>query len=190
LHDRSLVIDHATSIDPEFVIVYYYLNYKHEGSQDIKTIISSLVSQLLVKIPALWPAVDRLYKKCEATRRKPSIEDAISPLFDLETPSKVIIAIDALDEASNSTRDALLKLLSSLCEVGFRAFLTSRPTINIRQLRTCTTVVDITAQKRDLEIYTTTRLEENENVQEVLEDRASTVVNQMVDLMVSQAAGM
>jgi hypothetical protein len=189
-YDRSLVIDHAASVDPEFAIVYYYLNYKHEGSQDVETIISSLVSQLLVKVPALWPAVDRLYKKCETIQRKPSIEDAISPLFDLENPSRVIIAIDALDEASNSTRDTLLKLLSKLCDVGFRAFLTSRPTINITQLRTYATVVDSTAQKRDLEIYASTKLQANENVQEVLGDLASTVVTQMVDLMVSQAAGM
>jgi hypothetical protein len=143
-----------------------------------------------LKFPALWPTVDRLYKKCETLQRKPSVEDAISPLFDVEKPSKVIIAIDALDEASNSTRDTLLKLLSKLCDVGFRAFLTSRPAINIRQLRTYATVVDITAQKRDLEIYASTRLQANENVQEVLGDLASTVVTQMVDLMVSQAAGM
>jgi hypothetical protein len=190
LCNRSLLIDHAASIDPEFVIVYYYLNYKHEGSQDAETIIFSLVSQLLVKVPVLWPAVDRLYKKYETLQCKPSVEDTIGLLFDLENSSKVIIAIDALDEASSSTRDTLLKLLSKLCDVGFRVFLTSRPAINIRQLRSYATVVDITAEKRDLEIYASTRLHANENVQEVLGDLASTVVTQMVNLIVSQAAGM
>jgi hypothetical protein len=170
--------------------VYHYLNYKHEGSQDAETIIFSLVSQLLVNIPTLWPAVDRLYEKYETLQRKPSVEDTTGLLLGLENPSKVIVAIDALDEASNSTRDILLKQLSKLCDLGFRVFLTSRPAISIRQLRSYATVVDITADKGDLEIYANTVLQSNENVQEVLGDLASTVVPQMVELIVSQAAGM
>jgi hypothetical protein len=189
LCNRSLVIDNAASVDPEFVVMYYYFNYKH-GSQDAETIIFSLVSQLLLKIPALWPAVDTIYEKCETLQRKPSVEDAAGLLLDLKDPSKVIIAIDALDEASDSTRNTLLTQLCKLCDAGFRIFLTSRPAINIGQLRSHTTVFDITADKRDLEIYASTRLQANENVQEILGDLASTVVTQLVNLIVSQAAGM
>jgi hypothetical protein len=103
------------------------------------------VSQLLLKIPALWSAVDTLYKRCETLQRKPSVEDAAGLLFDLREPSKVIIAIDALDEASDSTRNTLLTQLCKLCDAGFRIFLTSRPAINIGQLRSHATVVDVTA---------------------------------------------
>jgi hypothetical protein len=188
--NRSLVIDHAVLINPELVIAYYYINYKHEASQGTEMIIFSLLSQVLVKIPALWPAVDRLYTKCESLQCKPAVEDAIGLMANVENPSMVILAIDALDEASNPTRDTLLKLLCKLCGIGFRVFLTSRPAINIGQLQSYTSVVDITAEKADLERYATTRLEANENVQETLGDLASTVVPQMVDLIVSEAAGM
>jgi hypothetical protein len=51
-------------------------------------------------------------------------------------------------------------------------------------------VVDITAEKLDLEIYASTALQSNENAQEVLGDLAITVIAQMVDLIISQAAGM
>ena len=54
-HCRSLFVDKASVIDPECVVSYYYLNYKHQNSQTPENILLSLLSQLLKDIPELWP---------------------------------------------------------------------------------------------------------------------------------------
>ena len=150
----------------------------------------SLLSQLLAKLPELWTQLDKLYESCEKLQSRPTLEDALDILLHIKNPSEVIFAIDALDEASVPCRDQLLQHLNKLAEVGFRILLTSRPDVNLRQLRSHSIIINITAQKEDLEVYTTQRLQESMNVQDILEGYGESVIRQLVDLVISHAAGM
>jgi hypothetical protein len=191
LFNRSLVIDHATtSIDVNAAIAYYYFNYKHQDSQKAEVVLFSFLSQLLAKLPGLWPQLDKLYETCEKLQSRPALEDALDILLNIKNPGEVIFAIDALDEASVSCRDNLLQHLNKLAEVGFRILLTSRPDVNLRQLQSRSIIIDITAQEEDLEIYATQRLQESMNVQDILEGYGESVIKQLVELVVSHAAGM
>lgn len=188
--DSCLVIDHATATDTGFIVAYYYLNYRHEGSHNIEVIVSCLVSQLLLQIPALWPSVNLLYRKYESNRREPSFEEFISLLLSLQDPSQIMIVIDALDETSDSTRTAFSGLFKQLSATGIRLFVTSHPIINVNDLRSYATVIEISAPEQDLGIYARTKLLTSENFQAVAGELAFTIVNEIVNRMVSQAAGM
>jgi hypothetical protein len=141
-------------------------------------------------LPELWPQLDKLYESYEKLPRRPELEDTLGILLSIKAPRKVMFAIDALDEASDSCRDQLLQHLNKLAEVGFRILLTSRPDVNLRQLQNRSIVMDITAQKEDLEIYATKRLQESMNVQDILEGYGESVIKQLVELIVAHAAGM
>jgi hypothetical protein len=141
-------------------------------------------------LPELWPQLDKLYESYEKIPRRPELEDTLGILLSIKAPRKVMFAIDALDEASDSCRDQLLQHLNKLAEVGFRILLTSRPDVNLRQLQNRSIVMDITAQKEDLEIYATKRLQESMNVQDILEGYGESVIKQLVELIVANAAGM
>lgn len=189
LLNSSLVIDRAMTIDPGFIIAYYYINYKYEGFHDIEAIVGCLMSQLLLQIPSLWSALDLLYQRCESDRRKPLFEELINPLLNLEDRSKIIVVIDALDEISDVTRATMLRLLKQLSEADISLFLTSRP-IDLKDLRSRARILEVSAQERDLETYARSKLRTNENVQDVVGDLADAIIDQIVNPMVSHAAGM
>jgi len=172
------------------VVAYFSFNYKHQDSQNVEVVLYSLLSQLLAKPLELWTQLDKLYESCEKLQSRPTLDDAHDILLHIKIPSGVIFAIDALDEASVPCRDQLLQHLNKLAEVGFCILLTSRPDVNLRQLRSHSIVIDITAQKEDLKVYTTQRLQESMNVQDILEGYGESVIRQLVDLVISHAAGM
>jgi hypothetical protein len=80
-------------------------------------VLCSLLSQLLAKLPELWPQLDKLYESCEKLQSRPTLENALDILLNIKNPIEVIFAIDALDEASFSCRDQLLQHLNKLAEV-------------------------------------------------------------------------
>jgi len=141
-------------------------------------------------VSELWQPVETLYENNDASQSRPDIDTLIETFLKIKTPSKVIFAIDALDEASKSTRSNLFPHLSKLAEAGFRIFFTSRPDVDLRQFRNQAIVMDIQAQNEDLEMYVTKHLQESENVQDVLEGYDQSIAKQIVKLIVGHAAGM
>src|SRR5205814_8559714 len=93
-------------------IAYIYFNYKQQESQTIHFIYASLVSQLLNRIPVLQGRVKELYEKHDRGRKSPSADELFNILSNLPSSYKVVLAFDALDEASDTTRDGLVTQLA------------------------------------------------------------------------------
>jgi hypothetical protein len=132
----------------------------------------------------------RAVKNCEHSRSRPGFQEILEQLGKIEEPRRVVFVIDALDEASSPTRTKLLYNISELSKTGLRFFLTSRPDVDLKVLRSHAIVMDITARTRDLMAYVTKHLEASQNVQDILEANSGTIVEQISKLIVENAGGM
>jgi hypothetical protein len=171
-------------------VSYYYLNYKHQESQKPESILLSLLSQLLTDMPELWPSLEELYSKPESSRLRPGVQETLDLFRKIEEPRRVILVIDALDEAASSTRTKLLSCMSELSNTGLRFFLTSRLDVDLKILRSQTIVMDITARTQDLMTYVTKHLEDSQNVQDVLDTCHGSIVEPISELIVANSGGM
>jgi hypothetical protein len=120
----------------------------------------------------------------------PSLEDTIQTLLGIQEPAKVILVFDALDEASTKTRDGLLQYLVKLAQTGFRIFVTSRPDVQLKQVRDLTNRMDLTANKEDLRLYAKSCFQDSANVQDILDDQFIDISDQLVELIIERAGGM
>ena len=169
---------------------YYYLNYKHQESQTPENIMLSLLSQLLSDMPELWPTLEELYSTSESSRTRPGMQEILDLFRKIEDSCRVILVIDALDEATSSTRTKLFSCISELSNTGLRFFLTSRPDVDLKILRSQAIVLDITARTQDLMTYVSRHLEDSQNVQDVLDTCDGGIVEQISELIVANSGGM
>jgi len=177
----------AHSIDG---FAYIYFNYKQQGSQTARRIYASLVAQLLSQIPALQDAVEPLYNKHNDRKKKrASAEELFSILSNLPSSGKVLLAFDALDEASRDTRNALVSQLAKLEVKSIFVFLTSRPTINLSSIGLKTQIKDVAAQTSDLEVFIRAQLKDD-NVEDFLYENPEAIIEEIIRNVISHAAGM
>jgi len=176
----------AHSIDG---FAYIYFNYKQQGSQTARRIYASLVAQLLSQIPALQDAVEPLYNKHNDRKKKrASAEELFSILSNLPSSGKVLLAFDALDEASTDTMDALVSQLAKLEMKSLLVFLTSRPNINLSSIGPKTQIKDVAAQTSDLEVFIQAHLKIDRVMVILYKNPQAT--EEIIRNVVSHAAGM
>jgi len=176
----------AHSIDG---IAYVYFNYKQQESQTAHCIYASLVAQLLNRIPALQDAVEPLYNKYNDGKKRASAEELFNILSNLPSSGKVLLAFDALDEASRDTRNALVSQLAKLEVKSIFVFLTSRPTINLSSIGLKTQIKDVAAQTSDLEVFIRAQLKDD-NVEDFLYENPEAIIEEIIRNVISHAAGM
>lgn len=134
----SVVIDELTTRfenDETVGVAYLYCNFRRKQEQRTEDLLTNLLKQLAQGQPSLPESVKSLYKKHEAKRTRPSI-DEISKALQMvaELYSKAFIIVDALDECqtSDNCRSGFLDKIFNLqtkCRVSF--FATSRPILDI-----------------------------------------------------------
>lgn len=110
-------------------------------------------------------------------------------LTRLPSSSEIVLAFDALDEASVNAREDLLSRLARLDRMSFRVFITSRPDIGIGLISAKATVENVTAQSSDLEEFIRGRLQ-TDRVQRILGENSQRVTPQIIQNLTSRAAGM
>jgi hypothetical protein len=192
---RSAVVDYIQS-KPDVLridgIAHVYFNYKQQGSQTLPSVYASLVGQLVNQVPNLRGAVKDLFKKHDNGKKVPGIEELIGVLSNLTGSRQIVLAFDALDEASEHIRKGLMTQLEKLIEKNrtFFVFLTSRPDVQLKStVLDKTKLMDVAANDSDLTVFARAHLEDDE-VKEILGEDSRSIIPEIVDAVVSHAAGM
>ena len=178
---RSLVIDELSKslISQEDGLAYMYLDYADRDSQSPEKIFRTVVKQLALHRTGHCEAeLEQPYQEC---RRKgnsePSREGLVHTLHLISQHFKqTYILIDALDEASDQTRQYLMKTLSSHSLSHCKFFLTSRPHLtNVPQRFFNCLEVKITAHDEDVVRMVQSRMKHEQAFFDIYEDDDSEI---------------
>lgn len=167
-----------------------YYNYKQQDSQSTLAVFRSLICQLFNQLPECWQVVEDLFNRHMNGTTQPNLEELLEVFESINEPQTVLLTIDALDEAENSARESLLKQMKMLTKLPIRVFLTSRPDIDLKELKEQALIIDVTASEEDMRYYARARLEESSAVQDILEGQSQAIISDIADMVVSQASGM
>jgi len=171
-------------------IAYVYLNYKQQERQSATSVLSSFTAQLLNQVPSLEGPLKALYEKCDHGKKNPEKEDLLCILSDLLISKRVMVAIDALDEASIMTRTDLLTQLLKLTKEGLLVFVTLRPDVDLRIIANNAQIMDVAARNSDLTIYAQEHLMKSAEVLDILDSNLEEIVPKIIDGILAHAAGM
>ncbi len=161
-----MVIDHLQTKfldDMNIGIAYVYCNFRRRAEQTARDLLGSILRQLLFRVPALPPAVQKVYDKCRKMRAQATFQDFIACLgATLSSFSQSFIVLDALDESlvSRDGRDRLLRELFSLQRTtSLNLFATSRFIPDIEQKFEGSLITEIRGNEDDLRRYVTSSIE-------------------------------
>jgi hypothetical protein len=122
-------------------MAYFYCSFTAKSKQDIRGLLTSLISQLCAKSDPCYNIISSLYSRHNAGSHQPGDDILIKCLKDmLQLPGQpmIYLIVDAVDECPNSgivsPREQVLKLLRELVRLrleNLRICLTSRPEADI-----------------------------------------------------------
>ena len=122
---------------------YYYFDYKDITKQDIRGLLTSLLSQFCAKSDPCYHILSDLYSENNAGSQQPDDETLAECLKEIlilpDVPMRYII-LDAIDECPNTSgfptaREEVLKFLEEIVHLkppNLRICATSRPEIDIQ----------------------------------------------------------
>jgi hypothetical protein len=113
----AIAIDHLlnTMQHSTHGVAYVYCNYKAKKEQDVCTMLTAIMKQLVFGRPSAIEHIDRLHQKHADRGTKPSLNEITNALRDvLAQYPYVYVVIDALDECQNATRHQFLAKLRDL----------------------------------------------------------------------------
>ncbi|KAF3921062.1 Ankyrin-3 [Arthrobotrys entomopaga] len=190
----SMVINHiAESIqDKSIGLAYFYCDYQDQENQTADYFVASLLKQLIRRVLVLPKKLEEFYQIFCKERRLPKLSDLTNLLLQISSSfSQTYLVIDALDE-SDSTKHRR-QFLSVLYELerkqnSLRIFVTSRShPVDIRTAFESGPNIKITASKSDIRDYITSRLDNDENLADLIQP---SLRNQIVDHITEVAGGM
>jgi hypothetical protein len=174
-------------------IVYYYFDFRDTAKQDVRGLVSSLLSQLCAQSTLCCDALSRFYSAHGDGSQKPITGALIQCLRDiLEIPGQgpIYIIIDALDECSNtwrlsSAREKVLELLEELVKLRIptlRICATSRPEFDIHNILAPLTSLrlslhDESGQRKDILDYISRVVNTDRRMRSWREEDKKLVVN-------------
>lgn len=126
-------------------MAYYYFDFRDSAKQDVRGLLSSLVSQLSAKSDRCCDILSHLYSQHDAGSQLPDDEALAQCLKEmLEQPGQpqTYIIVDALDECPvlggvPSPRERVLDLIEDFVKCGLRNLricVTSRPETDIQEI--------------------------------------------------------
>ncbi|KAF1945219.1 hypothetical protein EJ02DRAFT_60371 [Clathrospora elynae] len=96
-------------------VAYVYCNYKAQEEQDVCTMLTAIMKQLVLGRLSAIEHIDHLHRKHADRGTKPSLDEITNALRDvLAHYPYVYVVIDALDECQNATRRQFLAKLRDL----------------------------------------------------------------------------
>ncbi|KAL5113799.1 hypothetical protein ACEQ8H_008335 [Pleosporales sp. CAS-2024a] len=135
-----------------FGVAYVYCNYKSQAEQDITSVLSALLKQLVQAQPSTIGPVEELHRSHDNRGTKPTLDDVYNALRDVVAQySHVHIVVDALDECNNERRMNLCtKLFALQNEADVRLMVTSRPAPDIEDTFRSAQMLEIRASDADV----------------------------------------
>ncbi|KAI1595475.1 ankyrin repeat domain containing protein [Pyrenophora tritici-repentis] len=113
----AIAIDHLlnTMQHSTHGVAYVYCNYKAQKKQDVCTMLTAIMKQLVLGRPSAIEHIDRLHQNHAERGTKPSLDEITNVLRDvLAQYPYVYVVIDALDECQIATRRQFLAKLKDL----------------------------------------------------------------------------
>jgi hypothetical protein len=96
-------------------VAYVYCNYKAQEEQDVCTMLTTIMKQLVLGRPLAIEHIDRLHQKHSDRGTKPSLDEITNALRDVLAHYRyVCVVVDALDECQNAIRRQFLAKLRDL----------------------------------------------------------------------------
>lgn len=143
---------------------YFYCDYKDVTTQDPINILGSLAKQLILRSERCFKESEKCYeahhsaKQVSTSYRPKELCDLIRKMSSFF--SQTMIIVDGLDECGKNTM-IVVELLSSLSKrepSNIQTLFLSRDEIEIRESLTDYTLLSITADKADLQLYVAAEL--------------------------------
>ena len=182
-------------------MVYFYFDFRDANKQDLRDLLSSLLTQLSASSGSRCDILSELYLAYDEGDKQPSdsnLAECLKEMLTLPDQPPTYLIIDALDESSNtsgipSPRETVLQLLKELVHLSLpnlHICVTSRPEIDIRNVLEPLTsrrvsLHDQSGQKKDIADYVRSviysdseqimrrwKMEDKELVIETLSERA------------------
>lgn len=172
-------------------VAYAFFNYKETESQTPTNITAEICHQVLLQAPDhLQGAVD-LYERYAPRKTRPSLQEYTKLLRDISQRfSKVIVVLDALDEAPevNESRQILISQLKTLGR-HLSLVIFSRPDINLEDQLSNAHHTLIEPQEEDIVAYIEDRLSQSERMRSHFA-RDPSLRQKIFDTVVPKARGM
>ncbi|RYP63833.1 hypothetical protein DL769_006845 [Monosporascus sp. CRB-8-3] len=159
----AIVVDHLLANfrrNERIGIAYIYCNFQRQDEQKPEVLLESLLKQLAQGQSSLPQSVKELYERHEKHRTRPSGNEISETLHSVAaTYSRVFIAVDALDESQDSSREALLDEIFNLqAKTDTNIFATSRGNDEIKRRFDGCPSLEIRANAQDVKTYLDTRV--------------------------------
>ena len=150
-------------------MAYFYFDFRDANKQDLRDLVSSLLTQLSARSRPRCDILSGLYSDHDEGKNQPSdriLVECLKNMLALPDQRPTYLIIDALDESSGtsgipSPRETVLQLLEDLVNLSLpnlHICVTSRPEIDIRNviepLTSCrVSLHDQSGQKKDIADY-------------------------------------
>jgi hypothetical protein len=126
------------------IVAYYYFDFRDTAKQDVRGLLSSIVTQLSAKSDVCYDILSSLYFEHDGGSQLPdddALTQCLKKMLESRGQPPTYIVIDALDECPNwpgapSPRELVLDFivdLVALQNLNLRICVTSRPEIDIQE---------------------------------------------------------
>ena len=126
-------------------MAYFYFDFRDANKQDLRGLVSSLITQLSARPGPCCDILSGLYSAHDNGKNQPSdisLAECLKKMVTLPNQPPIYLIIDALDESSNksgisSPREMALQLLKELVDLSLQNLhicVTSRPEFDIRNV--------------------------------------------------------
>ena len=154
-HENSFVLNRNTAV------CYIYCNYKQQGEQSARNLISSLIRQVAIeyKFEQIQTPILKMKADAEEKDSQPTLSEYSALLGTLiQNLKKVFIVIDALDECKAEER---IKLITEIMKLSASVVFTSREIPDILDLFPNIPHIHVRVPQEDVERYLTSEIDTN-----------------------------
>ena len=186
----AIAIDHLlnTAQHSAHGVAYVYCNYKAQEEQDVSSMLTAILKQLVSGRPSAVEHIERLHEKHAGRGTKLSLDEITNALQNvLAHYPYVCVVIDALDECQNATRHQILAKLRDLqAEKDVRLMVTARFIPDIEDAFRAALRLEVQASREDVKRFIAgqtyrlpTCIQRNAALQDMVQERILDAVDGM-----------
>ena len=166
--------------------VYFYFDYNARQTQTAANVARCLLKQLERNQVGLSPALEDLYENSMRTHQEPSISTFIELLKLYAQKYSAYSVFDAMDECAKEYRDDVFTFFAELQKFGYRILISTRPGESVPCQLNDVTLLQIAADRQDLEKFIIYWLEKAGNEIPALEKKCMDLANAAEGMYISR----
>ena len=177
--------------DRDIIVAAFFYSFRGGATEISHTpMIRSLLYQILEGNSKLFPLFQSSYRDLSTTEGGPKwtyevLKSLFISLRKTQTPLKIYIVVDAMDESDEGRRPEILDFLLDLCSSKssciFKGLIASRPHLDIqKRLNKCGYIILQDENRRDIEIVVSKGLKHLSENQNIPQDKLDTVRDYLI----------